>query len=203
MELGLPRELLINANGNKILADYYSFMVDSANLFGANITKATPEMLDILRFEIKLAKVRCDFFYNVFALNVIYFIIFLLQISMTNAQRKNVSHIYNTMTVQELQANYPYLNWLEYFNVQLQNETQIDQNETVIVLDKSYLQRLGSIMELTPKRTIANYFAWRLVFFGSYLLNDVLDNQRRQHFNMPPLTPSTRLTQCIKKTMNS
>lgn len=57
MELGLPRELLINANGNKILADYYSFMVASANLFGANVTKATPEMLDLLRFEIKLAKV--------------------------------------------------------------------------------------------------------------------------------------------------
>lgn len=57
VELGLPRELLINANGNKFLADYFSFMVDLANLFGANVTKSTPEMLDILRFEMKLAKV--------------------------------------------------------------------------------------------------------------------------------------------------
>lgn len=61
VELGLPRELLINANGNRILTDYYSFIVDSANLFGANVTKATPEMLDLLRFEIKLAKVWSKF----------------------------------------------------------------------------------------------------------------------------------------------
>lgn len=122
---------------------------------------------------------------------------------MTSAQRNNLTHIYNPMTIQELQTNYPYVNWLEYFNLNLQNETHIDRNEIVIVLDKNYLQRLGSIIESTPKRTIANYFAWRLVFFGSFLLNDVLDNQRRQHFKISPLTPATRLTQCIKKTMNS
>lgn len=58
MGLGLPRGLLLNRN--KMLTDYYSFMVDLANLFGANVTKATPEMLDILRFEIELAKVRCE-----------------------------------------------------------------------------------------------------------------------------------------------
>lgn len=60
IELGLPRELLINANGNRILANYYNFMVESAKLFGANVTKATPELLDILRFEMKLAKVQCE-----------------------------------------------------------------------------------------------------------------------------------------------
>lgn len=55
--MGLPRELLMNANGNQILANYFNFMAESVNLFGGNVTKETPELLDILRFEMKLAKV--------------------------------------------------------------------------------------------------------------------------------------------------
>lgn len=106
------------------------------------------------------------------------------------------------MTIQELQTKYPYLDWLEYLNFHLQNQTHIDRNEIVIVLDQNYLQRLGTVMATTPSRTIANYFAWRLVFFGSHLLNDILDNQRRQHFKIPPLTPATRLTLCTRKTIN-
>lgn len=184
-------------------------MVESANLFGANVSKATPEMLDILRFEIKLAKVR----YKISSQKYVSIIlteqsykrinISLPQISMTSAQRKNLTHIYNPMSIHELQANYPYVNWLEYYNLLLQNEKRIDGNETVIVLDKNYLERLGGVMESTPKRTVANYFAWRLVFSGSHLLNNALDNHRRQFFKIPPLAPATRLTQCIKRTMNS
>ena len=120
---------------------------------------------------------------------------------MTSAERKNLTLIYNTMTIQELQTNYPYVNWLDYFNSYLQNQTTIDQDEAVIVVDKNYLQRLGSLMASTPNRTIANYFAWRLVFFGSYLINDVLDNKRREHFEIPPSTSANRITQCVKKTM--
>lgn len=121
---------------------------------------------------------------------------------MTNAQRNNLTHIYNSMTIQELQTNYPYVNWLEYFSLHLQNQTHIDGNETIIVLDKNYLRDLGSVIESTRIRTLSNYFAWRLVFFGSFLLNDVLDSQRRQHFKLPPITPANRLAQCIKKTLN-
>lgn len=122
---------------------------------------------------------------------------------MTSAERKNLTNIYNPMTIQQLQTNYPYVNWLEYFQLNLQNHAHVDQNEMVIVMDRNYLQRLGSVLESTQKRTIASYFAWRLVFFGSYSLNDVLDNQRRRHFKVPSLTPSSQLSLCIKKTLNS
>lgn len=123
------------------------------------------------------------------------------QISMNTAERNNLSQIYNPMTIQELQTNYPYVNWLEYFNLNLQNLTQIDENEIVIVVDRNYLQRLGGLIESTSKRTIANYFGFRLVLFGSYSLNKVLDSLRRQHFNLPPITPASRTTECVKKTI--
>lgn len=76
---------------------------------------------------------------------------------MSNAERNDLYLIYNPLTIQELQTNYPYVNWLEYFNFHLQNLTHIDQNEIVLVVDKNYLQRLGSLLESTPNRTIANY----------------------------------------------
>lgn len=76
---------------------------------------------------------------------------------MSNAERNDLYLIYNPLTIQELQTNYPYVNWLEYFNFYLQNLTHIDQNEIVLVVDKNYLQRLGSLLESTPNRTIANY----------------------------------------------
>lgn len=198
----MPRELLINAHGNKFIEDYYYFLVDTAILFGANVTKATPELLDILRFEMELAKVMLILHWRKGknSTKKYLFYHFYHQISMTTAKRNDLSQIYNPMTIQELQTNYPYVNWLDFFNSNLQNLTRIDQNETVIVVDRNYLQRLGGLIESTPNRTLANYFAWRLVLFGSYLLNDVLDNQRRQHFNIPPMTPATRLTECVKKT---
>lgn len=122
---------------------------------------------------------------------------------MTNAQRNNLSLVYNPMTIEELQLNFPYVNWLEYFNSFLQNQTQIDQNETVIVVDRNYLRRLGDLLESTPRRTIANYFGWRLVLFASYSMNGILENRRRQHFRIPPKTSATRLTECVRKTVYS
>lgn len=40
---------------------YYDFMVDAAVIFGANQTNAETESLDILRFEMELAKVCVQF----------------------------------------------------------------------------------------------------------------------------------------------
>ena len=52
-------------------------MADAAILFGANVTKATPELLDILRFEMKLARVlRIFFAKNKFDIKKIEFLIF-------------------------------------------------------------------------------------------------------------------------------
>lgn len=124
-----------------------------------------------------------------------------LQISMSDAERSNLTHIYNPMTIRELQGNYSFVNWLEYFQVYLQNLTHIDPNETIIVVDKNYLQRLGSLIASTPNRIIANYFAWRLVLFSSYLLNGELGDRRRHHFKTQPSTPSTRFAECTMRTM--
>lgn len=109
----------------------------------------------------------------------------------------------NEFRISELQKTFPYIEWQEYIDWNLNNNVTLSENETVIVPDKKYLQQLGDIIQSTPKRTIANYFACRLVLFVSDLLNDIL-HQRLQNFTaaitgMQESEP--RLTECVKRTM--
>lgn len=81
---------------------------------------------------------------------------------------------------------------------------QVDENEVVIVLDTNYVLQLNHILQSTPKRTIANYFGWRAIYFGSDLLNNVLHEQEEQYLAKTTgmQRPVTRETECIKKTMS-
>lgn len=123
----------------------------------------------------------------------------------THIQIQMVSQ-YNPFTIKKLQTTYPYLNWLEYIKWNLNNDKNmtIDENEVIIVWDRNYLLHLNVILQLTPKRTIANYFASRIVFFASSLLDDNL-HQRYQKFvsiTTGRLKPLPKVVECVKRTMS-
>lgn len=101
---------------------------------------------------------------------------------MPEGERRNLSALYNSFTISQLQSAYPYLNWLEYINAIFPEDVSITEDELFIVDVPNYFLQLGPILEATPKRTIANYFAWRSVFFGSGLLNSVLHRRKLQFF---------------------
>lgn len=50
--------------------------------------------------------------------------------------------------------------------------TTVDENEIVIVSVPTFFEKLGSILESTPKRTIANYLMWRFVIANANALTD-------------------------------
>lgn len=56
-QFGLSRKFLLQGMENAFVKAYYDFMVDAAVIFGANRTSAEIEFLDVLQFEIELAKV--------------------------------------------------------------------------------------------------------------------------------------------------
>lgn len=120
---------------------------------------------------------------------------------MTYGQRRNLSLVYNPFTIHELQMTFPFIDWFKYFNWILPNTQHLDENESVIVVDTNYLHQLNDLLKVTPNRTIANYFAFRLVLISSGLLSDVLHNRKRQLFNAPKLTKEIRLADCIKKAL--
>lgn len=120
---------------------------------------------------------------------------------MTSGQRRNLSLVYNPFTIRELQATFPYVDWLEYFNWNFQSIQRLDEHELIIVVDTNYLHQLNGLLQMTSNRTLANYFAWRLVLFSSGLLNDILHHRKRQFLQAPKLTPDIRLRDCVKKTL--
>lgn len=69
---------------------------------------------------------------------------------------------------------YPYIQWVDYINALLPPTLQINENETVVVTVPSFFEKLGKLLEETPKRTIANYLLWRVSAFSSYFLTDEL-----------------------------
>lgn len=101
---------------------------------------------------------------------------------MPEGERRNLSALYNPFTISQLQTTYPYLNWLEYINGLLPGHVRVHENETLIIDVPNYFLQLGPILQATPKRTIANYFAWRSVFYGSGLLNAALHRRKLQFF---------------------
>lgn len=105
-----------------------------------------------------------------------------LQIAVPEGERRNLSALYNPFTIRQLQITYPYLNWLEYINGLLPSVVRVDEDEVLIVDVPNYFAQLGPILQVTPKRTIANYFSWRSVFFGSGLLNAALHRRKLQFF---------------------
>lgn len=67
---------------------------------------------------------------------------------------------------------------MNYINSALLNAITVDDNEIVIVEVPQYFRQLGSILEATSKRAIANYFTWRSVLFASSLMNDAFRSRK-------------------------
>lgn len=105
-----------------------------------------------------------------------------MQISLPREERRNATALYNPFTIKELQESYPYLNWLDYINAMLPGAVQVDENETVINTVPKFFEQLGSILESTPKRTMANYFLWRIVLTTSGTMTNQLRQRKLAYF---------------------
>ncbi|CAG7786011.1 unnamed protein product, partial [Allacma fusca] len=112
--------------------------VELAVLLGADRGTAEKEMSAALEFERKLAN-----------------------FSLPREERRNVTKLYNPMTLEELQRKYQSIPWLEYFNTLLPSKVQVRSDEIIIVTVPSYLEKFEKFIAETDKRTQANYVMWR------------------------------------------
>lgn len=87
-------------------------------------------------------------------------------------KQRNFTELYNPMTIKELQAAYPYVDWLEYISLLLPEEVTIDENELINVRVPSFFKGLGELLQTTRKEVLANYLFWRVAETSSYYLND-------------------------------
>lgn len=104
-------------------------MVDVATALGAENVTAHREMKEALDFEIQLAKAM-----------------------MPRIERRNLTIILNRLTVEELQSEFPFINWLEFINNLMPDNVKITKDEIVSITSKDYLKKLGELLKVTPKR---------------------------------------------------
>ncbi|GLV37814.1 Neprilysin 2 [Carabus blaptoides fortunei] len=154
-QLGLRREYLIKGLEDKIVKAYYEYMIDIAVIFGAEREAAKKELMDSLQFEIKLAN-----------------------ISLPIEKRRNATQLYNPMSIEEMQQKHPTIPWMEYINSLLPSGIQIQNNEIIVNSVPSYIKGLEKLLQETPKRTLANYVAWRAAGASvSYLTEELRKRQ--------------------------
>jgi predicted metalloendopeptidase len=78
-----------------------------------------------------------------------------LQLSLPNEERRNVTKLYNAMTVHEMQSTFPTIPWLTYFNNILPENVHITRDEVIIVAVPSFITGLEKLIAQTPKRCVA------------------------------------------------
>ncbi|XP_011689066.1 PREDICTED: membrane metallo-endopeptidase-like 1 isoform X4 [Wasmannia auropunctata] len=151
---GLGREYMTKDN-EKIVEAYYEYVVDIAVMLGANPDRARKELEESVQFELNLASCSPPF-----------------------PEQRNLTLLYNPMTVSELSAAYPKIPWWEYLNTILAPKVQLSRDDIVIVLDPGYLKGFEKLINTTPKRVQANYALWRATAESvKYLTDDIRKRQ--------------------------
>ncbi|KAJ9599169.1 hypothetical protein L9F63_010346 [Diploptera punctata] len=153
--LGISREYLSKGFGEKIVDAYYSYLVDIAVILGADPERAKKEIRESVEFEMKLAN-----------------------ISLPSEERRNVSKLYNAMTVREMQTTFHTIPWLTYFNNILPEHVQITEEEVIVVSVPSFIKGLETLMEQTPRRVLANYVMSRVAGASVNYLTEELRNRQ-------------------------
>lgn len=122
-----------------------------------------------------LCSIECVDIYILFFVN-------LLQISLPREERRNASALYHPTSIKELQEKYPYIQWLEYINALMPSTLQVDENEVISVTVPTFFEKLGDILNATPKRTMANYFLWRIILATSGATTNQLFKHKVQFY---------------------
>ncbi|KAF5287390.1 hypothetical protein FQA39_LY15928 [Lamprigera yunnana] len=156
-QLGPEQYILLRGTDKESVDAYFSYMIDVALMFGANISYAGTELKSALEFEVALAKIS----------------------NIENVQPR----MHEAITVAELQKQHPSINWIEYINgvVDAPDFTVLFEDQ-VIVRSPFYLVELENLLQWTSKRVLANYMMWRAVKSSVQFLTEQLRNRRLDYF---------------------
>ncbi|MBN3298517.1 ECEL1 protein, partial [Amia calva] len=122
----------------KILAAYKALMERLLSMLGAH--NATQKSREILHLETRLANITVSEF---------------------DEQRKDISTMYNRITLRQLQRIAPSLHWKRLLDRIFHDN--FSEDEEIVVLATDYMQKVSEIIKTTSKRVLHNYMLWRVV----------------------------------------
>ncbi|XP_021018755.1 endothelin-converting enzyme-like 1 [Mus caroli] len=139
--LTLPERTLYLAQdeeSEKILAAYRVFMERLLRLLGADAVEQKAQ--EILQLEQRLANI---------------------SVSEYDDLRRDVSSVYNKVTLGQLQKITPHLQWKWLLDQIFQED--FSEEEEVVLLATDYMQQVSQLIRSTPRRILHNYLVWRVV----------------------------------------
>eukprot|EP00063_Salmo_salar_P095588 XP_014070423.1 PREDICTED: endothelin-converting enzyme-like 1 isoform X1 [Salmo salar] len=122
----------------KILAAYKALMERLLSMLGAH--NATQKSKEILQLETRLASIT---------------------VSEYDEQRKDISIMYNRITLRQLQRIAPSLHWKRLLDRIFHDN--FSEDEEIVVLATDYMEKVSEIIKTTSKRVLHNYMLWRIV----------------------------------------
>ncbi|KFQ57098.1 Endothelin-converting enzyme 2, partial [Pelecanus crispus] len=139
--LFLPsRDYYLNKSANeRVLAAYLDYMVELGTLLGGAPEPTRLQMQQVLDFETQLAN-----------------------ITVPQAERRDDEKIYHKMSIAELQALAPAIDWLDYLSYALA-PLELADTEPVVVYGDTYLQQVSDLINSTDRSILNNYLIWNLV----------------------------------------
>ncbi|CAK7298705.1 Endothelin-converting enzyme 2 [Vulpes lagopus] len=139
--LFLPsRDYYLNRTANeKVLTAYLDYMEELGMLLGGRPTSTREQMRQVLELEIQLAN-----------------------ITVPQDQRRDEEKIYHKMSIAELQALAPSVDWLEFLSFLL-SPLELGDSEPVVVYGTDYLQQVSELINHTEPSVLNNYLIWNLV----------------------------------------
>jgi neprilysin len=89
--------------------------------------------------------------------------LFYFKISTQQDDFSDPEALYNRRTIAQLQEEFNYIDWLKYINILLPLEVFLQPNDSIIVVQPSFLVKLGDLLNSTDARILENYIKWRQV----------------------------------------
>ncbi|CAH1774945.1 unnamed protein product [Owenia fusiformis] len=134
--LGMPsREYFLSSKHERQKAAYVKLLKAVSRLLGAS-RDVDKQIEDILHFETKVANMTVPLH-----------------------MRQDTGEMYNKMSLIKLSQKMPKFDWLLYINSMM--PYPLTEEEEVVVYAPSYLSDLVALINITPRRTVANYVMWR------------------------------------------
>ncbi|KAG8304596.1 NEDD8 protease nep2 [Homalodisca vitripennis] len=170
--LGLPREFLVKGLSDPIVQAYYSYMVDIAEMYGADRRLAQVKLNESLMFEIELAK-----------------------ITVPREQRRDFERMYNPYGLDDLMAEFGWVNWTALLESMMPASVQLRKNELIIVSEVEFLKKLEVFLQKYSDEVIANYMMWLAASDMADMLTNQMRNRKREYATVGAQEP--RWKECI------
>ncbi|XP_046832714.1 neprilysin-4-like isoform X4 [Vespa crabro] len=156
--LGLPtRDYFLQPSNMIYLNAYKDYFIKIVTLLGASLQNATVHANQLIEFETKLAK-----------------------ITFSPDERRNISELYQKMSIGELCSMVPQIDWRKYLSIVLARP--VNTSEPVVVFALQYIQDLVNLLSKTEPRTIANYLLWRFVRHRVNNLDDRFQEAKQKFY---------------------